>query len=104
MPEVHHDRLTRSQSALFVRKIPVFNSKWLPRLSCVDFQGGSLGSWKENTGFQYCKSKEQLLRNTRLLKRGNQWVHCEEIPVRDCVKAKHVRSQTRSANHHMHEL
>ena len=26
------------------------------------------GSWKENTGFQYCESKEQLLRNTRLLK------------------------------------
>ena len=54
MPKVHHDRLTRSQSALFVRKILrrrasrptkgvlVFNSKWLPRLSCVDFQGGSL--------------------------------------------------------------
>ena len=27
------------------------------------------GSWKENTGFQYSKSKEQLLRNTRLLKK-----------------------------------
>ena len=25
------------------------------------------------------------------LNRGNQWVHSEEIPVRDCVKAKHVR-------------
>ena len=34
------------------------------------------------------------------LKRGNQWVHSEEIPVGDCVKAKHVRSQTRSANRH----
>ena len=41
MPKVNHDRLTRCQSALFVQKILVFNSKWLPRLSCVDFQGGS---------------------------------------------------------------
>ena len=30
MPKVHHDRLTRSQWALFVRI--VFNSKWLPHL------------------------------------------------------------------------
>ena len=35
-------QVTRSQSALFVRKILVFNSKWLPDLSRVDFQGGSL--------------------------------------------------------------
>ena len=39
---VYHDRLTRSQSASFVRKILVFISKWLPFLSCVDFQGGNL--------------------------------------------------------------
>ena len=44
MPKVYNDRLTISQSALFVRKILVFNSKWLPRLPCVDFQGGSLWS------------------------------------------------------------
>ena len=68
MPKVH-DRLTRYQSALFVRKFLVFNSKWLPRLSCVDFEEAVFGSCKENTGFQYCKSKEQLLRNTRLLKK-----------------------------------
>ena len=44
MPKVRRNRLTRSQSALFVRKNLVFNSKWLPRLSyaCVDFQGSSL--------------------------------------------------------------
>ena len=36
-------QVTRSQSALFVlQKILVFNSKWLPDLSRVDFQGGSL--------------------------------------------------------------
>ena len=70
MPKVH-DRLTRFQSALFVRKFLLFNSKWLPGLSCVDFEVAVCGSCKENTGFQNqtCKSKEQLLRNTRLLKK-----------------------------------
>ena len=37
-----HDRLASSQAALFVGKILVCNSKWLPHFSCVDFQGGSL--------------------------------------------------------------
>ena len=35
-------QVDESQSALFVRKILVFNSKWLSRFSCVDFQDGSL--------------------------------------------------------------
>ena len=42
MPKVHDDKVGESQSALFVRKILVFNSKWLPHLSCVDSQGGRL--------------------------------------------------------------
>ena len=33
------------------------------------FKVAVCGSWRENTGFQYRKSKEQLLRNTRLLKK-----------------------------------
>ena len=33
------------------------------------FKEAVCGSWRENTGFQYGKSKEQLLRNTRLLKK-----------------------------------
>ena len=41
MGRVHHDRLTRFQSALFVDPC-ISNSKWLPLLSCVNFHGGSL--------------------------------------------------------------
>ena len=67
MQKVHHDRLTRSQSALFVRKVLVFNSIW--RLSCVDFQGDTLWLLKDKHRFSILKSKEQLLRNTRLLKK-----------------------------------
>ena len=65
MPKVHHDSLTRSQSAVFVRKILVFIPKRLPRLSCVDFQDGSLWFLEGKRRF----SKEQLLRNIRLLKK-----------------------------------
>ena len=49
MQKVQHDRLTR------------FNS---------NFKVTVCSSWKENTGFQDCKSKEQLLRKNGLLKKG----------------------------------
>ena len=56
---------------------------------------------KKTRAFNTVNQKNNFYGTLGYLKRGNQRVHSEEIPVRDCVKAEHVRSQTRSANHHM---
>ena len=60
MPTVHHDRL-RDLSRLYSYGRFKMAARSLMAVC---------GSWKENTGFQYCKSKEQLVRNTRLLKKS----------------------------------
>ena len=64
MPTVHYDRL-RDLSRLYSYR----RFKMAAR-SLTLTKGAVCGSWKENIGFQYCKSKEQLLRNTRLLKKS----------------------------------
>ena len=81
MPTVHHDRL-RDLSRLY----SYGRFKMAARFLMLT-KGAVCGSWKENTGFQYCKSKEQLLRNTWLLKRSVSSLR-KKIPVRDCVKSK----------------
>ena len=64
MPTVHHDRLQDlSRRYSYGRFKMAAGSLMLTK-------GAVCGSLKENTGFQYCKSKEQLLRNTRPLKKS----------------------------------
>ena len=64
MPIVHHDRL-RDLSRLYS-----YGRFKMAAGSLMLTKGKVSGSWKENTGYHYCKSKEQLLRNTRLLKKS----------------------------------
>ena len=77
-PDVHHERLTRSSSALFAWKV-LF--QWLPRFSCVNFKVPVCSSWTKTLVFNTVNQKNNFSN------RGNQWVHSEQIPVRDCVKA-----------------
>ena len=64
MPTVHHDRL-RDLSRLYS-----YGRFKMAAGSLMLTKGAVCGSWKENTDFQYCKLNEQLLRNTRLLKKA----------------------------------
>ena len=61
-----------------------------------EFKVSVCGSWKENTDFQYCNSKEQLLRNTRLLKQRKSGLEISEFMAKkflfEIVSAKHMRS------------
>ena len=63
MPTVHHDRLRD------LSRLNSYGRFKMAARSLMLTKGAVCGSWKENTGFQYCKSKEQLLRNTRLPKK-----------------------------------
>ena len=95
----------RDLSRLYLHGRFYFNSKWLPRLSCVNFPGASLWFLDENTGFQYRKSKEQLLRNTRLLKQRKSVSSqprnsCSRLCQSETMMCDRTSSQTRSANHH----
>ena len=64
LPKPHSARLLQSFRAWLFRATSRLSRKGLLAVYKVAVRG----SWKENTGFQYCESKEQLLRNTRLLK------------------------------------
>ena len=51
IPKAHHDRLRDLSRLYSYGKILVVNSKWLPDLPRVDFQGGSLWFLEEKHRF-----------------------------------------------------